>query len=333
MKLKMQMHRTTRKKLHGGMDTFFKMCKNLNKKIPNISDTDTSDDSNSGSDSKRKKLCKEIISISDSSSSSNSNSNSKSNRKKENDEHLVELLSARFEPLSDKKNEMINDVYARCSKQTNADLIHTYIRMDDLCRLKPRQWLNDNIINYVGEYLIAKRDEQLCKIYPQRKRLHYFIVGFMDFLFNGYDAVKGWTKKINIFELSKIFCPVNIDNSHWVLCVIFMEKKEIVFYDSFHSKGDKYLNALLDYVEKEAERRGNKSFDKKEWTCKNGDPPKQKNGYDCGVFTIMCMDFLSDNLPLSFEQSDMNDFRRKITYHVAYEASLDYPSVLYNETR
>ena len=112
-----------------------------------------------------------------------------------------------------------------------------------------------------------------------------------------------------------------------------MEKKEIVFYDSFHSKGDKYLNALLDYVEKEAERRGNKSFDKKEWTCKNGDPPKQKNGYDCGVFTIMCMDFLSDNLPLSFEQSDMNDFRRKITYHVAYEASLDYPSVLYNETR
>jgi sentrin-specific protease 1 len=40
--------------------------------------------------------------------------------------------------------------------------------------------------------------------------------------------------------------------------------------------------------------------------------PQQQNGYDCGVFSIMCADYVSDNLPLSYVQEDMQNNRVKI---------------------
>ncbi len=36
----------------------------------------------------------------------------------------------------------------------------------------------------------------------------------------------------DIFSLKYIFCPININNSHWTLAVIFMEAKKIQYYDS-----------------------------------------------------------------------------------------------------
>jgi Ulp1 family protease len=40
--------------------------------------------------------------------------------------------------------------------------------------------------------------------------------------------------------------------------------------------------------------------------------PQQDNGTDCGMFVIMYADFLSDDLPLSFEPIDMLAFRTKV---------------------
>lgn len=40
--------------------------------------------------------------------------------------------------------------------------------------------------------------------------------------------------------------------------------------------------------------------------------PQQKNGHDSGVFSLMYADYLADDLPLNFGQSDMPLFRMKI---------------------
>ena len=37
--------------------------------------------------------------------------------------------------------------------------------------------------------------------------------------------------------------------------------------------------------------------------------PQQCNGVDCGVFTTMCADFISDDLPLNYHQSEMSHYR------------------------
>ena len=50
-----------------------------------------------------------------------------------------------------------------------------------------------------------------------------------------YDAIKRWTKKVNIFSKSKVFFPINIvqgNFSHWVLVVADMVNKELIYYDS-----------------------------------------------------------------------------------------------------
>jgi hypothetical protein len=68
-------------------------------------------------------------------------------------------------------------------------------------------------------------------------------------------------------------------------------------------------------------------FIKGEWQIfKNNksETPQQKNGYDCGVFTIMYADFLTENLPLSFSQKDIALSRERICAALL-RGNLDYP--------
>ena len=68
-------------------------------------------------------------------------------------------------------------------------------------------------------------------------------------------------------------------------------------------------------------------FNKEDWQLfKNNksETPQQLNGYDCGVFTIMYADFLTENLPLSFSQKDIALFRERICAALL-RGNLDYP--------
>ena len=38
---------------------------------------------------------------------------------------------------------------------------------------------------------------------------------------------------MNIFEMNKVFVPINISNSHWTLAVIFLIEKKIKVYFYF----------------------------------------------------------------------------------------------------
>ena len=78
--------------------------------------------------------------------------------------------------------------------------------------------------------------------------------------------------------------------------------------------GQKYLNALKQYMKDEAEKR-KCEFNESEWTTKTNPinlTPQQgdKNFVDCGVFTTMFADFITDNLPLGFHERDILLFRR-----------------------
>jgi Ulp1 family protease len=47
-------------------------------------------------------------------------------------------------------------------------------------------------------------------------------------------------------------------------------------------------------------------------TKENGVPQQMSNRNKCGVFAMMCADFVSDNLPMTFNLDEMKFFRRKI---------------------
>ncbi len=57
-----------------------------------------------------------------------------------------------------------------------------------------------------------------------------------------YMNIQRWFSKVpqkDIFKLKYIICPVNIDNVHWTIAVIFMEEKRIQWYDSCGGTGKK----------------------------------------------------------------------------------------------
>ena len=63
-----------------------------------------------------------------------------------------------------------------------------------------------------------------------------------------------------------------------------------------------------------------------EMVTRKKDVPKQFNGVDCGVFTIICADFLSDDLPLEYKHTQMEFFREKIGTDII-RGKLLYPDV------
>ena len=58
-------------------------------------------------------------------------------------------------------------------------------------------------------------------------------------------------QKLDIFTVDKIIVPVNINNSHWIVAVIFIKKKQIEIYDSMGSDGSQYLKPLFCYIKDE----------------------------------------------------------------------------------
>lgn len=211
--------------------------------------------------------------------------------------------------------------------QTGTDTIQRV----SIQRLRPRQWLNDEVIHYFY-VMLQIRDEQLCAEQPGRRRSHFFKSFFMTKLLNighatmngkyEYKNVKRWSKKVpgkDIFELDKIIFPINVSEMHWTCAVIFMQEKRIQFYDSLGDPGRDYLEHLFRYVQDEHMDKKKKPLpDADQWEmveCTSS-TPRQLNGFDCGVFTCMFADFLSKDCPLVFDQSHITQCRERIALSI-----------------
>jgi sentrin-specific protease 1 len=185
--------------------------------------------------------------------------------------------------------------------------------------------------------MLQERDKKLITKYSDRKPSlfmnSFFMVRLLATLNKyDYDSIKNWTKNVDIFTQDKVFFPVNHGNSHWTLAVVYIQKKEIHVYDSIVSKeakivAGKIATALLKWVADEGLKKKTIKITKKEWNKKfDSQIPQQENGYDCGVFCIICADFLSDNLPLKYSQHDMSNLRNKIAADIL-RGELNYPIV------
>jgi Ulp1 family protease len=99
---------------------------------------------------------------------------------------------------------------------------------------------------------------------------------------------------------------------------MYIQEKKIVYYDSMAGTGTRYLRGALRYLGDEATKLNHTGFVSTDWdlVSMGYEVPQQDNGCDCGVFTIMYADFITDNLPLEFSQEQMPLFRNKICANV-----------------
>lgn len=132
----------------------------------------------------------------------------------------------------------------------------------------------------------------------------------------GYNALRRWTKKVDIFAQDMIVVPVHL-GVHWCLSMIDFRDKTIKYYDSMGSPNPQCLKALLDYLKCEHLDKKKSDYDVSDWkTGSIREIPQQMNGSDCGMFACMYAEFLTRNAKILFTQEHMPYFRKKMVYEI-----------------
>ncbi|XP_005546652.3 sentrin-specific protease 2 isoform X3 [Macaca fascicularis] len=193
------------------------------------------------------------------------------------------------------------------------------ITRGDIQTLKNYHWLNDEVINFYMNLLVERNRKQG---YPA---LHVFSTFFYPKLKSGgYQAVKRWTKGVNLFEQEIILVPIH-RKVHWSLVVIDLRKKCLKYLDSMGQKGHRICEILLQYLQDESKTKRNTDLNLLEWTHYSMKPheiPQQLNGSDCGMFTCKYADYISRDKPITFTQHQMPLFRKKMVWEILHQQLL-----------
>jgi len=211
--------------------------------------------------------------------------------------------------------EMKKQISQSLSSPPNVTLVECYsipIARKDLDTLRGLNWLNDEIINFYLNMIMARSKEN-----DNWPNVHAFNTFFLSNIrTKGYASVKRWTRKFDLFSFDIILVPVHLD-VHWCLAVINLKEKSVKFYDSMGSDKPEILKVLLGYIEQEHMDKKKAPFDTSDFELENvKDIPRQMNGSDCGMFTLKYSEYLSRNASITFTQEDMPYYRQRMVYEI-----------------
>ncbi|XP_064222976.1 sentrin-specific protease 2 isoform X12 [Aotus nancymaae] len=220
---------------------------------------------------------------------------------KERDRRTDDLL----ELTEDMEKEISNALGHGPQDEILSSAFKLRITRGDIQTLKNYHWLNDEVINFYMNLLVERNKKQG---YPA---LHVFSTFFYPKLKSGgYQAVKRWTKGVNLFEQEIILVPIH-RKVHWSLVVIDLRKKCLKYLDSMGQKGHRICEILLQYLQDESKTKRNIDLNLLEWTHYSMKPheiPQQLNGSDCGMFTCKYADYISRDKPITFTQVSEDSF-------------------------
>ncbi|KAF8343928.1 uncharacterized protein EI90DRAFT_2900825, partial [Cantharellus anzutake] len=221
------------------------------------------------------------------------------------------------------------------------------VHLEDVLRLTPGQWLNDEIINFYGA-MVMERAERWHRgdfsdigFSPSnsnphvdwdinRKRqhgdplqVHYFNTFFYSKLSSsGYEKARlnKWTKKVDIFAKDALLIPINLGNSHWTFACINLRRKRIEYFDSLGRCRSSVYEILRDYLDKEHIDKKKIGFSFDGWRDYfSTDTPQQENAFDCGVFMCQFMEAASRGEEVedfAFRQENMPYLRRRMLWEI-----------------
>jgi sentrin-specific protease 1 len=197
------------------------------------------------------------------------------------------------------------------------------LRMPDLVRLNPRQWLNDELVNCFISILTDENKKPENKDYP---RCHFFNSFFYLMLLDhgrgyNYSKVRTWTKNIDIYSLELVILPVHMNNNHWCLACMNMRDKRIEYYDSMGAKNPLCIKSLHRYLNDESMNKRGYPFDATGWTVytPGSSIPQQNNIYDCGVFMCQFAEHLGSGHSIDLvDQADMQYYRKRMFLEITH---------------
>ncbi|XP_029011363.1 sentrin-specific protease 1 [Betta splendens] len=189
----------------------------------------------------------------------------------------------------------------------------------DLQTLSNLNWLNDEVINFYMNLLVERSKD------PSLPSVNTFNTFFYPKLrSSGYSAVRRWTKKMDIFSKDILLIPVHL-GVHWCLSVIDFRKKAIMYLDSMGGNNDEACKILFEYLQQESKDKKGKELDTSGWTLhskKRHEIPQQMNGSDCGMFTCKYADYITKDRPITFTQTHMPYFRKRMVWEILHHKLL-----------
>nr|XP_046265313.1 sentrin-specific protease 5-like [Scatophagus argus] len=178
---------------------------------------------------------------------------------------------------------------------------HT-LTLDDLATLADQNWLNDQVMNMYGELIM----ESACH------KVHFLNSFFhRQLMTKGYDGVKRWTKRVDLFSKSLLLVPIHLE-VHWCLVSADNVKKKICLYDSQGNALQKVARNILKYLMTEAKEKNQTAFENGWAVSFDEKIPQQTNENDCGVFVLEYSRCLALGKPLQFSQKDIPKIRKRI---------------------
>ena len=196
------------------------------------------------------------------------------------------------------------------------------------------QWLNNEVVNFVGRILIApRRGRTGC-------RAHVYSSYFMSKLLSGgtqrrdynFQEVRNFDNRIEggLAGLDELYIPINVNNVHWIFIQVDFKAKTIHLYDSLgkQQSNDHYLEETLRYIYDATYKdspQNKPTLDdwRQDWSTsdKSDRSPRQDNGYDCGMFMLISMGLLRNGHNLSrdsYRQSTLRlrSSRRKLAWTI-----------------
>ena len=213
----------------------------------------------------------------------------------------------------------------------NANILVVELRT---CQLG--QWLCDEVLN--GWLWILY--EKLQVILPGRNFFFHSTFFYSQTLCKhnkySYETVSRWSSKgkYQIGDLDKLFIPIHVRCSHWVLAVVNFEGKLFEFYDSSRGaggreglEGKEILQNIRAYVKAEillhGSKRGVADIDAYVDHIPV-DTPQQSNGSDCGVFLSIFCELIALNLPLTCTPTHANNMRNRIVREICLRGYNQY---------
>ena len=224
--------------------------------------------------------------------------------------------------LAPEMEAIINNSLNSSEETVLIDAYRIPIRPSDVKTLLNGKWLNDNIINFYMQMIVARWEEDRENFRSVYALSSFFYPKLMQ---GGYDSIKRWIKDVDIFSHSLILIPVHVERDHWCLATIDMEAKLIVYYDSLGGKNNPALRLIDSFLQQEhLTKRGSAlGINYEKMNAKN--IPQQKNGSDCGMFVCKFAEYLSRKAEFTFSQSNMPYFRKRMMYEITRNELL-YPS-------
>ena len=120
--------------------------------------------------------------------------------------------------------------------------------------------------------------------------------------------------------------------------MVSIQEESIKFYDSMscddddnpvkivnrHKQEQEYLDTIQQYIKDES-WSSRKERIQHDWTTLHStkEEPKQRNGYDCGMFVCATVEHILERRPLDFTQADMPRFRNHIAFTFIREGQLE----------